>query len=133
MPKLKISSASLVEAARARIDEIETADAIAMLDDPKVTFVDIRDIRERQRNGAIPGSFHCPRGLAEFWIDPEGDYYKEIFGEDRTFIFHCAIGWRSALTVATLNDMGFDCAHLKDGFSDWVRQDGPIDKPDAST
>ncbi len=133
MPKLKTSSAALVQAARARIEEIDTADAIAMLDDPNVTFVDLRDIRERQRSGSIPGSFHCPRGLAEFWIDPEGDYYKEIFGEDRTFIFHCAIGWRSALTVATLNDMGFACAHLKDGFSDWLRHDGPIDKPDAST
>ncbi|WP_341368120.1 rhodanese-like domain-containing protein [Yoonia sp. BS5-3] len=132
MSKLKISSAELVQRARARIEEVDTQDAIAMLDDPNVTFVDIRDIRERQRSGFIPGSFHCPRGLAEFWIDPDGDYYKEIFGEDRTFIFHCAIGWRSALTVATLNDMGFACVHLKDGFSDWVRQNGPMQTADET-
>lgn len=133
MPKLKTSSAEMVQAARTRIEEVTTADAIAMIDDPNVTFVDIRDVRERQRNGFIPGSFHCPRGLAEFWIDPDSDYYKEIFGEDRTFIFHCALGLRSALTVATLNDMGFTCAHLKDGFADWVRHDGPTAPPVVTT
>ncbi|MEL6841165.1 MAG: rhodanese-like domain-containing protein, partial [Pseudomonadota bacterium] len=127
------NAASLVAAARARIDEVETRDAIDMLDNPKLTFVDLRDIRERERSGFIPGSFHCPRGMAEFWVDPESPYFKEIFGEDRTFVFHCASGWRSALTVATLNDMGFACAHLKDGFSDWQRQGGPIDSPDRSS
>lgn len=133
MPQLKTSAAALVAAARARIEEVATADAIAMLDNPNVTFVDLRDIRERQRSGSIPGSFHCPRGMAEFWIDPQSPYFKDVFAEDRTFIFHCASGWRSALTVATLNDMGLACAHLKDGFSDWVRHDGPIDSPEGST
>lgn len=132
MPQLKTSSAALVAAARARIEEVETRDAIAMLDDPDVTFVDLRDIRERQRSGAIPGSFHCPRGMAEFWVDPDSPYFKDIFGEDRTFVFHCASGWRSALTVATLNDMGFPAAHLKDGFSGWTKQGGPIDTPDKT-
>ena len=129
MPELKISSATLVADARARIAEVETHDAIAMLDDPNVTFVDLRDIRERQRSGFIPGSFHCPRGMAEFWVDPESPYFKEIFAQDRQFVFHCASGWRSALTVATLYDMGFDAAHLKDGFSGWVEAGGPIDTP----
>ncbi|MEJ8562892.1 rhodanese-like domain-containing protein [Yoonia sp. GPGPB17] len=127
MPKLKISSANLVATARARIEEIETNDAIAMLEDPNVTFVDLRDIRERQRSGSIPGSFHCPRGMAEFWIDPDSPYFKDIFGEDRTFVFHCASGWRSALTVAALNDMGFAAAHLKEGFTGWTKAAGPID------
>lgn len=127
MPKLATSSAALVATARARIEEVETADAIAMLDDPNVTFVDLRDIRERERSGAIPGSFHCPRGMAEFWVDPDSPYFKDIFGEDRQFIFHCASGWRSALTVATLNDMGFPAAHLKDGFGGWTKAGGPID------
>ena len=130
MPKLTTSAAALVAAARARIEEVETAGAIAMLNDPNVTFVDLRDIRERQRSGAIPGSFHCPRGMAEFWIDPESPYFKDIFAEDRTFIFHCASGWRSALTVATLNDMGFPAAHLKDGFGSWAKAGGPIDSVD---
>ena len=133
MPALKISAAALVANARARIEEVGTSDAIAMLKDPNVVFVDLRDIRERQRSGSIPGSFHCPRGMAEFWIDPESPYFKEIFGEDKQFIFHCASGWRSALTVATLNDMGFPAGHLKDGFSGWARENGPIDSPDKTS
>ena len=127
MPKLKISAADMVARARARIKEVETVDAIKMLDDPDVIFVDLRDIRERQRSGAIPGSFHCPRGMVEFWIDPDSPYFKDIFAQDKTFVFHCASGWRSAITVATLNDMGFAASHLKDGFSDWAKADGPID------
>ncbi|MEL7179991.1 MAG: rhodanese-like domain-containing protein [Pseudomonadota bacterium] len=133
MPKLKTSAAALVAAARARIEEVETGDAIAMLDDPNVTFVDLRDIRERQRSGSIPGSFHCPRDMAEFWVDPDSPYFKEIFGEDRSFVFHCASGWRSALTVATLNDMGFPAAHLKDGFSSWAKANGPVDRHDQTS
>ncbi|WP_299814462.1 rhodanese-like domain-containing protein [uncultured Roseibium sp.] len=130
MNKLKLSSQDLVRSAKARIEEIETGDAIALHGDPDVVFVDLRDIRERQRSGVIPGSFHCPRGMAEFWVDPESPYFKEVFGEDRRFIFHCASGWRSALTVATLNDMGFKSAHLKDGFTDWVEKGGPVGRKD---
>ncbi|WP_153769400.1 rhodanese-like domain-containing protein [Labrenzia sp. CE80] len=130
MAKLKISSAELVANARARIREVETQDGIAMTGDPSVVIVDLRDVRERQRSGFIPGSFHCPRGMAEFWVDPESPYFKEVFGEEKTFVFHCASGWRSALTTATLNDMGFECAHLKDGFVDWVKAGGPVEKPE---
>ena len=128
MAKLKTSAAQLVAAARARIKEVETKDAIAMLDDPDVVIVDIRDVRERERGGFIPGSFHCPRGMAEFWVDPESPYFKDIFGQDKTFLFHCASGWRSALTVATLQDMGFDAAHLREGFSTWEAQGGPVER-----
>ncbi len=133
MPKLKTSAAEMVASARARIEEVETHDAITMLKDSNVTFVDLRDIRERKRSGYIPGSFHCPRGMVEFWVDPDSPYFKEIFGQDRTFVFHCASGWRSALTVATLNDMGFPAAHLKDGFSGWSKADGPIDTADQTS
>jgi len=118
MPKLKLSSADMVKLARARITEIETADMQTMLDDPNVVVVDIRDVRERQRSGYIPGSFHAPRGMIEFWVDPDSPYFK---------VFHCASGWRSAITVATLQDMGFDAAHLKDGFTDWEKQGGAIE------
>lgn len=117
----------MVKAARSRIKEVETVNAIAMVDDPDVVIVDLRDVRERERSGSIPGSFHCPRGMAEFWVDPESPYFKEIFGQEKKFVFHCASGWRSALTVATLNDMGFRCAHLKEGFSTWAEQGGPVD------
>ena len=125
---LKTSAADLVAAARARIKEIDTQDAIAMVDDPSVQFVDLRDPRERDRTGFIPGAFHCPRGMLEFWVDPDSPYFKEIFAEDKKFIFHCASGWRSALTVATLNDMGFEAAHLKEGFSTWADHGGPVQK-----
>lgn len=130
MTGLKISSGELVKRAKARIREIETLAAIDMLADPDVVIVDLRDIRERQRSGFIPGSFHCPRGMAEFWVDPDSPYFKTIFAEPKTFVFHCASGWRSALTVATLNDMGFACAHLKDGFNDWAAKGGPVEKPE---
>ena len=116
----------MVASARAKITEIDTAEAIEMVDDPNVVFVDLRDVRERQRSGAIPGSFHCPRGMVEFWVDPDSPYFKDVFAQDKRFVFHCASGWRSALTVATLNEMGFEALHLKDGFSDWTTKGGPI-------
>ncbi|WP_299954024.1 rhodanese-like domain-containing protein [uncultured Roseobacter sp.] len=128
MSLLKTSSAQMVADARARIEEIETKDLIAMVDDPDVVIVDIRDVRERQRSGFIPGSFHAPRGMIEFWVDPQSPYFKEIFGQDKKFVFHCASGWRSALTTATLQDMGFETAHLKEGFSTWAEQGGPVEK-----
>ncbi|MCY6382301.1 rhodanese-like domain-containing protein [Hoeflea prorocentri] len=128
MKKLKISSAEMVAAARARIEEIETKDLICKLGDPDIVVVDIRDIRERQRTGYIPGSFHAPRGMIEFWVDPDSPYFKDIFGKDKTFIIHCASGWRSALTVSTLKDMGFEAAHLREGFSTWEEQGGPVER-----
>ena len=121
----------MVAAARERIDEVETPDLIAKLDDPNLVIVDIRDIRERQRSGFIPGSVHAPRGMIEFWIDPGSPYFKDVFGqEDKTYVFHCASGWRSALTVATLQDMGFEASHLREGFSTWAAQGGPVEKPE---
>ncbi len=132
MAQLKKTSAQMVQQARDRIAEIETADLIAMADDPDVVIVDIRDVRERQRAGFIPGSFHAPRGMIEFWVDPASPYHKDIFTQDgKTFVFHCASGWRSALTVATLQDMGFDAAHLKHGFGSWEKSGGPVEKPDG--
>ena len=126
---LRISAARLVEEARARIEEIDAHEAIALLGDPAVVIVDLRDVRERQRSGYIPGSFHCPRGMAEFWVDPQSPYYKEIFGRDAKFIFHCASGWRSALTVDTLQRMGFEnIAHLRDGFTSWQAAGGPVER-----
>ena len=128
MAKLKTPAADMVAAARADIREIETPDLIAMLEDPNLVVVDIRDVRERQRSGFIPGSFHAPRGMIEFWIDPDSPYFKPIFGEDKQFVFHCASGWRSALTVQTLQNMGFDAAHLREGFSTWATQGGPVER-----
>lgn len=123
MNKLKVNAATLVADARARIEEISAAELIA-LEDEGIVIVDIRDVRERQRLGCIPNSIHAPRGMIEFWVDPESPYHKPIFAEDKKFVFHCASGWRSALTVAALQDMGFEAAHLKDGFSSWVEEGG---------
>lgn len=128
MPPLKISSADMVAAARQRIEEIETPDLISRLHDTDIIVVDIRDVRERQRGGYIPGSFHAPRGMIEFWVDPDSPYFKEVFAEKKKFVFHCASGWRSALTVATLQDMGFEASHLREGFSTWEAQGGPVEK-----
>lgn len=128
MKPLKRTAAQMVEAARGRIEEIETAALIDSFDDPDVVVVDIRDVRERQRTGYIPGSVHAPRGMVEFWVDPDSPYFKDVFGKDKKYIFHCASGWRSALTVATLQDMGFEAAHLREGFSTWEAQGGPVEK-----
>ena len=131
MTKLKKTAAQMVRESRDRIEEIETADLIAMVDDPNVVIIDIRDVRERQRTGFIPGSFHAPRGMIEFWVDPDSPYHKDVFAQDgRKYVFHCASGWRSALTVATLQDMGFEAAHLKEGFGSWEESGGPIEKKD---
>lgn len=133
MKKLKITVAEMVRDAKERIEEIEIEDLINLVDDPDVVIVDIRDIRERQRVGYIPGSFHAPRGMLEFWVDPESPYFKEVFGEDKKFVLHCASGWRSALSTATLNDMGFEAAHLREGFSKWAEKGGPVEIPEKKT
>ena len=129
-PALTTTAAQMVADARARIDEVETPDLIAQLTDPDVIVVDIRDIRERQR-GFIPGSVHAPRGMIEFWVDPDSPYHKPVFAQaGKRYVFHCASGWRSALTVATLQDMGFAASHLREGFSTWEAQGGPVDIPE---
>ena len=129
---LKTSAAEMVASARARIREVETPEAIAMVGDPDVVIVDLRDAGERQRSGYIPGSVHAPRSMIEFWVDPENPMFKEVFGQaDKTYLFHCASGGRSALTVATLQDMGFDAAHLREGFGTWEAQGGPVEKEEG--
>ncbi|MEM6823725.1 MAG: rhodanese-like domain-containing protein [Pseudomonadota bacterium] len=132
MPKLRMTSAQMVADARARIDEIDIKGLKEIIEEPNVVLVDIRDIRERQRTGFIPGSVHAPRGMVEFWVDPESPYHKEVFAMDgHRYVFYCASGWRSALTVSTLKDMGFDAEHLRDGFSSWVDAGGSVEKPDT--
>lgn len=119
----------LVANAKQRITEIPAEQAIALSSSPNVVIVDIRDVRERQKLGFIPNSFHAPRGMLEFWVDPTSPYHKEIFAEDKQFILHCASGWRSALAAAQLLDMGFEVAHITEGFSGWVEAGGPKEKP----
>lgn len=118
----------LLNAAHAKIETIATADAIAMHGDEAVQFVDLRDRRELEREGKIPGAFHCPRGMLEFWIDPTSPYFKPVFAEEKTFVFYCASAWRSALATQTCVDMGFPyVAHIEGGFTAWKAQGGPIE------
>ena len=127
MKKLKKTVKNMVAEAKSKINEIDAKEAIKFFNDENVIFIDIRDIRERQKLGFIPGSFHAPRGMLEFWIDPESPYFKDIFNTNKKYIFHCAAGWRSALAVSTLNDMGFEASHITDGFAGWVEEKGPIE------
>src|SRR6185503_8091522 len=120
---------SLIDEANAAIETVSAADAIKAAQDPGVVIVDIRDPREIERDGKIPGAFSCTRGMLEFWIDPQSPYAKPIFQEDKKFIFHCAGGLRSALAAKTAQDMGLKpVAHMGGGFAAWRDAGGPIEK-----
>jgi rhodanese-related sulfurtransferase len=119
--------ALLAEADR-EIETMDVAAVNAVLDDPAVVLVDLRDPRELEREGRIPGAFHCPRGMLEFWIDPESPYAKPLFQEDRKFVFFCAGGWRSALAAKTAQEMGLKpVAHMRGGFGAWKQAGGPVE------
>ena len=130
MPVTKGIKELLAEANEA-VRTVPTAEAIAMLGQDGVTFVDLRDPRELERDGMIPGAFHATRGMLEFWVDPASPYHKPIFAEDRQFVLYCASGWRSALAAKTLVDMGLtNVAHVEGGFTAWKQADGPVgEKP----
>jgi rhodanese-related sulfurtransferase len=117
----------LLEEANAEIETVPVEAAIAQHGDENIVFVDLRDPREVEREGMIPGAFHCPRGMLEFWIDPESPYHKPIFDEPKKFLFYCASGWRSALSTKTANDMGLNqAAHVGGGFTAWKKAGGPV-------
>jgi rhodanese-related sulfurtransferase len=114
--------------AEAKIETLTPEAAKALLGREDVTFVDLRDPREREREGVIPGAFSCPRGMLEFWIDPESPYHKPQFAEGKRFVFFCAGGWRSALATATAKDMGLEkVCHIGGGFSEWKKAGGPVE------
>lgn len=116
----------MVAAANERVDHAPAADLLTLHGQPGVTFVDLRDPREIDREGMIPGAFHCPRGMLEFWIDPESPYAKPQFQSGERFVFYCASGWRSALSALTAQEMGLDgVSHISDGFKGWRDAGGP--------
>jgi rhodanese-related sulfurtransferase len=122
---------ALLEEAQARVETIPPEEAMALLGREDVVFVDLRDPRELEREGRLPGAVHCPRGMLEFWIDPESPYHKPVFAQDKRFVFFCAGGWRSALAAATAKDMGLTpVAHLGGGFSAWKQAGGPVEGAD---
>ena len=121
---------TMVKDAKAEIEEIEPQDAIKLHGNPDVVLVDIRDPRELERDGQVPGAFRVTRGMLEFWIDPASPYHKPFFAEDKTFVFYCAGGWRSALGAKTAHDMGLrPVAHIQGGMKAWIEAKGPIDPP----
>ena len=122
----------MVAAAEREIETLPVADAIR-LHGGDVTFVDLRDIRELNREGRIPGAFHCPRGMLEFWLDPASKYHKPAFAADRKFVFFCAAGSRSALATQTAQRMGLKpVAHIGGGFGAWRNAGGPVEMTDEA-
>ena len=113
--------------AEAEIETLTVAQAVELLDDAEVEIVDIRDIRELWREGTVPGSVHAPRGMLEFWVDPESPYYRELFGSGKKFVFFCAGGMRSALATQQVQRMGLQpVAHIEGGFEAWKEAGAPI-------
>ncbi len=121
---------ALLAEANAAIATLTVAEAAKLVGEDSVVFVDLRDPRELEREGKMPGAFHCPRGMLEFWIDPESPYAKPVFQEDKKFVFFCAGGWRSALAAKTAQDMGLKpVAHIEGGFGAWKAAGAPVEKP----
>ena len=120
---------TLIDEANAEIETVSAADAITAAQSEDVVIVDIRDPREIERDGRIPGAFSCTRGMLEFWIDPASPYAKPIFQSDKKFIFHCAGGLRSVLAAKTAQEMGLKpVAHMGGGFAAWRDAGGPVEK-----
>lgn len=118
---------ALMAEANKTVKTMSVEQAKELAQNPDYVFVDLRDIRELQRSGMIPGAFSCPRGMLEFWIDPQSPYHKPIFNQDKTFVFYCASAWRSALSAKTAMEMGLaPVLHLEGGFSAWEKAGGPI-------
>jgi len=129
MPQTIVKSASdLVKAAKAAITEYSVEEVQAMAGRDDVVIVDIRDPRELSREGRMPGAFHCPRGMVEFWICPSSPYHKAVFAEDKEFVFFCAGAMRSALAAKAAQDMGLKpVAHMLGGFGAWKKAGAPVE------
>ena len=119
----------LLQEANNEIITISVDKAMALHNNDDYEFIDLRDFREIQRSGKIPGSFSCPRGMLEFWIDPDSPYHKDIFAKKKNFIFYCASAWRSALATKVAKDMGLlKVSHIEGGFTNWERSGGPVER-----
>ena len=127
--EITVGIKKLLEEANAEIETLTVEQAIPLLGRDDITFVDLRDPREMEREGHVPGTFHCPRGMLEFWIDPESPYAKPQFKEDKKFVFFCAGGLRSALAAHTAKRMGLKpVAHIEGGYGAWKKAGGPTEQ-----
>ncbi|MGI8527498.1 MAG: rhodanese-like domain-containing protein [Pseudolabrys sp.] len=121
---------ALVDAATKEIETLPVEQAIGLAGRDDTVLVDIRDIRELQRDGKVPGAVHVPRGMLEFWIDPNSPYHKPVFNQDKKYVFFCAGGLRSALAAKAAQDMGLKpVAHIEGGFGAWKKANGPVEPP----
>ena len=124
---MKKNVKSMVDDALSVIRTYSVEEAMELHGRDDVQFVDLRDVRELEREGIIPGAFHAPRGMLEFWVDPESPYHKRVFASGKQFVLFCAAGWRSALATRTLQDMGLDnVAHIGGGFDEWKKKGAPV-------
>ncbi len=120
---------ALLDEANAVVSSVSIEQAQAMMDSDDHVLIDLRDIRELKRSGKIPGAFSCPRGMLEFWIDPESPYHKDIFDQDKTYVFYCASAWRSALSAKTAMEMGLKpVVNIEGGFTAWAKSGAPIEE-----
>ena len=118
---------AMLAEAESRIRAYSAEEALAKLEDPNVQFVDIRDVRELEREGVLTGAFHAPRGMLEFWVDPESPYHTTVFAQPKEYIFFCAAGWRSALATDTVQRMGLEpVAHVNGGFAALKAAGAPV-------
>jgi rhodanese-related sulfurtransferase len=123
---------ALLARAEAQIETLSVEEARALHGRDDVVFIDLRDPRELEREGRMPEAFHCPRGMLEFWIDPESPYAKPVFSQDKRFVFFCAGGWRSALAALTAQEMGLKpVAHIAGGFGAWKKAGAPFDAAES--
>ncbi len=126
---MKIGYKALIENAEKEIETLDLAAARALLNDPNVVFVDLRDVRELAREGKIPAAFHAPRGMLEFWVDPDSPYHKAVFSSGKRLVFYCQSGWRSALATQTVQQMGLtNVCHIGGGFSAWKTAGAPVEE-----
>src|SRR3989338_3452099 len=125
--KLRKSVRQLVAEAKSRITTLSLEEARARHGKAGVVFVYLRDVRELEREGMIPDAFHCPRGMLEFWIDPDSPYHKEIFASGQEVILYCNGAWRSALATDVARQMGLEPVYEMDGgFTAWKNAGFPV-------
>ena len=128
MSKITKGIAEICAEAEAAIETWPVDKALAHLEDAGVVFVDVRDVRELWREGTIPGAVHVPRGMLEFWVDPESPYAKDVFQSGKRIVFFCNMGWRSALATKAVQDMGLTpVCHIGGGFTAWRETGGPVE------
>jgi len=119
----------LVDEANAEVKSYSVDEVKAALAEDKIVLLDIRDIRELQKQGKLPGAVHTPRGMLEFWVDPESPYHRDVFAqEDKELVFYCASAWRSALATKAVQDMGLEnVAHMQGGFKAWTEAENEVE------